>query len=125
MSACRGGYEWGQRFGGTDSDYGYSVAVDAIGNVLLTGGFTGGVDFGGGVLNSAGYYDIFVAKYDADGSHLWSKRFGGPSLDDGYALAVDATGNVLLTGYFTTTPTDHKSSRRSTSRADSIWFGDM
>jgi hypothetical protein len=56
---------WSQRFGGTGDDSGRVVAVDGTGNVLVTGTFTGTVNFGGGDLTSAGGYDIFVAKYDS------------------------------------------------------------
>ena len=58
------------------------------------------VDFGGGaLLNSAGA-DIFLAKYTSAGSHVWSKRFGGSfsAAENGYDVATDGAGNVLLTG---------------------------
>ncbi|MGH9649787.1 MAG: SBBP repeat-containing protein, partial [Terriglobales bacterium] len=48
-----------------------------------------------------GSYDIFVAKFaGADGSHLWSKRFGNTGVDVGRGVAVDTGGNVLATGNF-------------------------
>src|SRR6185295_3676510 len=49
---------------------------------------------------TAGGSDIFVAKYNGAGQHQWSKRVGGDSTDNGYALAVDSTGNVVVTGLF-------------------------
>lgn len=59
------------------------------------------MDFGGGALTSAGLFDIFVAKYaGTDGAHQWSKRFGSTSNDAGYGITVDATGDVVATGYF-------------------------
>jgi cysteine-rich repeat protein len=91
---------WSHRFGGTSFDYGQDIAVDSAGNVLLTGRFTGTADFGGGPLSSAGSWDIFVGKLDAQGQHLWSRRLGGPGDDFGWSIAVDSAGNVLLTGYF-------------------------
>ena len=75
------------------------VALDARGNVLITGEFAGDVDFGSGLLISAGSSDIFVAQYaSADGAHLSSQRFGGASSDRGQALAIAGSGNVILTG---------------------------
>ena len=98
-----GVYQWSRHFGDTSGDAGQSVAVDAWGSVIVTGFFAGTVDFGGGNLVSAGDADIFVAKYDAGGAHLWSRRFGGSSFDPGRAVAVDASGNLIVTGGFTGT----------------------
>ncbi len=91
---------WSQRFGGTGFDTGAEIAVDGAGNVLVTGQFSGTVDFGGGPLTNAGSRDIFLAKYDAAGAHLWSQRFGDTDFDSGAAIAVDEAGNVLVTGSF-------------------------
>jgi hypothetical protein len=61
---------WSQRFGDWDVQSGLSVAFDNSGNVVITGYFQGTVDFGGGPLISAGGRDIFLAKFDANGTHL-------------------------------------------------------
>ena len=93
--------------GGTSLDQGRSVAVDGAGNVYTTGFFNGTADFdpnaGVSNLTSAGSVDIFVSKLDARGNLLWAKGIGGISSDFGYGIAVDATGNVYTTGYFTGT----------------------
>ncbi len=90
---------WARRFGGFDDDGGNAVAVDANGDVTVAGYFQGTADFGGGALTSAGGLDIFVAKYSgADGSHLWSHRFGSLSIDGGEAVAVDAKGDLTVVG---------------------------
>lgn len=91
---------WSKPFGSTLFDSGQAVAVDAAGNVFISGFFNGTVDFGGGPLVSAGVADIFLAKYNARGEHQWSKRFGGTLDDRGTSIAIDASGNVALTGYF-------------------------
>ena len=57
-----GTHQWSERFGGTNNDIPRCVAVDVLSNVVVTGQFTGTVDFGGGNLASAGSSDIFVAK---------------------------------------------------------------
>jgi hypothetical protein len=94
-----GKHLWSQRFGAQSNDQGTAVAVDGGGNVLLTGFFANLVSFGGDTLASAGGFDIFLAKYDGDGAHLWSRRFGTPSQEDqAYRVASDASGNVLLAG---------------------------
>jgi hypothetical protein len=95
-----GAHLWSERFGDGGHQYADAVAVDASGNVIVTGSFYGTVDFGGGALTSAGGEDIFIAKFASDGAHLWSKRFGGGSDQKPTAVAVDASGNVIVTGYF-------------------------
>src|SRR2546427_1581840 len=89
-SKCLGGV----RGGGT----GRAVAVDGNGNVLVTGKFSGTVDFGTGPLTSAGASDIFLAKYSAAGDPIWSRAFGGAMNDVGNRVAVDSGGNVVLIG---------------------------
>ena len=98
-----GAHVWSKRFGATGADQGWSVSADGSGNVVATGRFVGTVDFGGGPLTSAGSEDIFLAKYDAGGAHVWSKRFGGTSADQGWSVTVDGSGDAVLTGHFTGT----------------------
>ncbi|WP_437978515.1 hypothetical protein WMF11_19275 [Sorangium sp. So ce295] len=82
----------------------YALAVDADGNILVTGGFDGTVDFGGGPLVGTGNIDAFVLKLDPVGNHLWSRRFGDLSsvieAQVGLAIATDASGNIAIGGRF-------------------------
>jgi len=92
---------WSKRFGGSRYDEARGVAVDASGNVVITGYFDTSVDFGGGLRSTAGGLDIFVAKLSGvDGSHIWSKSLGGSGSDVPNAVAVDGNGDVVLAGYF-------------------------
>ena len=85
---------------------GNGIAVDASGNVLLAGSFSGKVDFdpglGTAVLTSVGLGDAFVAKLDGNGKFLWGRDIGGiaGAFDAGNAVAVDAAGNAYAAGYF-------------------------
>jgi len=98
---------WSKRFGGSGDDFGRSVSVDSLGNVYITGYFSSStIDFGGGALTNAGGDDIFLAKFDSNGNHLWSKRFGGSSSDYGSSVSVDSSGNVYITGYFNSSTID-------------------
>ena len=95
---------WGSTtFGGTGSDWAIGVAVDGSGNVYTTGYFTGTVDFGAGDVTSAGSLDVFVTKLNSSGVHQWTTTLGGTGGDAGWGVAVDASGNVYTTGYFTGT----------------------
>jgi hypothetical protein len=98
---ANGNHQWSKAFGDPDEQRAFGVAVDSTGSVVVTGNFQGSVDFGGGALLSAGGSDIFVAKLDASGKHLWSKAFGEANDQAWSAVTVDNLGNVLVTGYFT------------------------
>src|SRR5207302_10189060 len=84
------------------------IATDPnTGNVLVTGGYAGSVDFGSGtpVLSGSGgaAATMFLAAYDNSGNYLWVKTWGGdiPGISDtGMALKVDTSGNLALTGYY-------------------------
>ncbi len=98
-------YEWAKSMGGSGADVGQGIAVDGSGNVYVTGYFAGVAYFGSGTgrdsLESAGgNSDAFIAKYDAHGNYLWAISMGGSHNDEGYAVAVDDSGNVYVTGFF-------------------------
>lgn len=98
---ANGGHVWSKLFGAKSRESVAGVGVDASGAVAFTGTFSAPVDFGGGPLVSNGGEDAFVVKLDASGVHVWSKRFGSRGNDDARGLAVDAKGNVAVTGEFT------------------------
>ncbi|MEN7548789.1 SBBP repeat-containing protein [Rapidithrix thailandica] len=97
-------FQWARSMGGSSVNKGYSIAVDAEGNVYITGFFSGTVDFdpgpGSSNLTAIGDSDIFVQKLDGEGNFVWAKSMGGSSYDHGYSIAVDPEGNVYTTGYF-------------------------
>lgn len=95
-----GAHLWSRGYAGQHNVVGNSVAVDPDGNILVAGRFEDTVDFGGGPLTSAGGSDGFVAKLAPDGTHIWSKRFGGAGSDEGASVASSATGDLFLTGSF-------------------------
>ncbi len=100
-----GNFVWAKQFAGANYyDSGYSIAVDASGNVYTTGRFTGTIDFDPGIgtynLTTAGTYDIFISKLDASGNFILAKQLGGTSTDESMSIAIDAIGNVYTTGAF-------------------------
>jgi hypothetical protein len=80
-------------------DFHGAVAIDSGDNVVTVGTLTGSVSFGGELLESAGGKDIFVAKLDASGEHLFSRRFGdaGP-LQYAEAVAITRDDDILVSG---------------------------
>ncbi|WP_106090331.1 nucleotide-binding protein [Enhygromyxa salina] len=96
-----GNHIWSDSYGDLDPDRSERVAVDSLGNVLLTGTFTGQVDYGSGMFESAGMRDAFVVKLDADtGAHVFSRQIGGPGDDYGFGIDADASNNVVIVGRF-------------------------
>ncbi|AMM52371.1 hypothetical protein TH61_15880 [Rufibacter sp. DG15C] len=83
-------------------DYSSDVGVDGQGNSYVTGQFEGTVDFGGFSLTSQ-YIDIFLIKYDPQGNVVWARKAGGAEFERAGNLAVEANGNVYVTGNFSGT----------------------
>jgi hypothetical protein len=88
--------------GGSGSDGGSSIAVDNSGNAYVTG-LTGSTDFPTAnpiqATNHGGFFDAFVAEFNADGSALiYSTYLGGSQADSGTGIAVDSSGNAYVTG---------------------------
>jgi uncharacterized delta-60 repeat protein len=88
--------QWQRRLGGdtgTSNDSGYSVAVDASGNVYVCG-----------QSNPSNRYSAQIVKYDTSGTLQWQRRLG-PSVagNSAYALslAVDSSGNIYFCGVAT------------------------
>ena len=82
---------WVRRYDGpattfaTDFDRAAALAVDAAGNVFVTGQSSG---------------DFATVKYDASGTEIWVRRYNGPGAgaDWATAIAVDASGNAYVSG---------------------------
>ncbi|WP_437835802.1 hypothetical protein [Sorangium sp. So ce1153] len=92
--AADGKHRWIKPFAGG------SLAVDAGGNILVAGSFSGTVDYGKGPLVSTDGLDAFVAKYDPEGNILWNRAFGGRNEQQARDVAADSRGNVLVAGDF-------------------------
>ncbi|MBI4823856.1 MAG: SBBP repeat-containing protein [Nitrospirae bacterium] len=86
---------WVRQMGTASDDIAYGVAVDKDGNAYVAG-YTGGGFDGNAHMGS---WDIFLIKYDSNGTKLWSKQAGTPSWDEAWAVAVDKDGNAYVAGY--------------------------
>jgi len=98
-------FQWANRAGSAGiEESAYSTDIDASGNIYTVGRFNDTTDFdpGPGIyhLIPSGANDIFVSKSDASGNFIWAKKMGGPAMDQGYSISLDAAGNSYITGYF-------------------------
>ena len=98
--ACTGNFLVGKGFGDASLQQGMAIATDAMGNVFVTGNYSGTIDFGAGVLTSAGGSDIFVAKFSPMGTLAWAKSYGATGDQFGTGIAIDSAGNAFVTGNF-------------------------
>ncbi|MBU0518757.1 SBBP repeat-containing protein [bacterium] len=87
-----GGEQWVSRYNGPAnySDGANSLAIDAAGNIYVTGNSDG--------IGTNG--DFATIKYNAEGVEQWIVRYNGPDNYDDYPveITVDATGNVYVAG---------------------------
>lgn len=97
-------FQWGKGFGGTGTDVGLNLALDASNNVYAVGVFQGTADFDPGagtfLLNSNGAYDISITKLDPAGNLIWAKSIGGTGSDDNPRIKIDGSGDLVITGTF-------------------------
>ncbi len=87
--------------GGSGDDTVEDVATDAAGSIYATGQTTGGFPTTAGAYRTTtfGGVDIYVIKLDSAGAKVvYSTYIGGTNTDHPDALAIDSSGNVILTG---------------------------
>src|SRR5882672_8657366 len=87
---------WTRQSGGTRVA-GKAIAVDAAGNVCVAGRFDNSLDSWTNVA-SQGASDIFVVKFDRNGTPLWSSQGGSGGMDEVACMALDPDGNIYVTG---------------------------
>ncbi|MBK7937835.1 MAG: SBBP repeat-containing protein [Lewinellaceae bacterium] len=97
-----GDFLWAVHTNGADAENYGPLSIDASGNIYLTGGFRGTVDFDPGAgaftLVATGQADIFVQKLDEGGHLQWVVAMGGTGSDYSTSIGYDSEGNVYLAG---------------------------
>ena len=94
---------WVHGIGGGEQDWGYAVATDASDNIYITGTYAWyAVHFTATdslPISAPQATNCFIAKYDANGNFLWA-RSGGASYSKSSAVATDASGNAIISGFY-------------------------
>lgn len=101
--AATGDLEWVKQFGGAYSDTIMHLAVDGQGSIVVQGVFKDQSDWGGKNKLKAGGgsdNDVVLAKYDLNGDHLWSSRFGNAFNDVAGGVTIDPSGHITMVGSF-------------------------
>jgi len=93
-------------WGGTNGTQAPSLAIDQLGNILVSGFFSGtDVDFDPGTgtdLHSSNgeEEDLFLSQFDSTVTWQWSLTWGGTDTEHSSEVDTDALGNIFITGYF-------------------------
>ncbi|MCX8015613.1 MAG: SBBP repeat-containing protein, partial [candidate division WOR-3 bacterium] len=107
---------WIRRYNGPDNnhDYAYALANDGTGNVYVTGSS----------YSDSTNLDWLTIKYNANGDIVWSKSFNGTGnlYDEAYAIALDNSGNVYVTGYsYNSSSSEDYTTIKYNSNGDTAW----
>jgi hypothetical protein len=86
---ANGNVQWAKTYGGTYSDYAYSVQQTFDGGYIVAGVT---VSFG------AGWPDVFLIKTDANGDTVWAKTYGGTNYDDAFSVQQTFDGGYIVAG---------------------------
>ena len=98
---------WARRGGAADADVGRAITVDRTGACIVTGSFRGVATFDGAagsppltVRAGSTSADVFVVKYDANGTPLWGRVGYGPGVKIGRGICTDQSKSIYLMTYF-------------------------
>ena len=122
---------WATYLDAIGSDIGYSVAVDSLNNIYITGTYistevitlknasgTGQAD-SSITLPVTSSSAAFLIKYDSNGIAQWATSLDGTANDIGYSVAVDSSNNVYITGQYISTGIVTLKNASGTGQADS------
>lgn len=104
-----GVWRWANSAGAGGTDTGNSVAIDENGEVFVCGSFQNTIGFGDTQITSAGIWDIFIAKSDANGNWVWATSVGSSTNDFAGGIALNSSSDLYVHG----------------SISGTAWFGDV
>jgi hypothetical protein len=104
-----GNFVWALQIGSSSADEVTGLCIDAAGNIIVTGFFTGVVDMdpgaGTAMLGSSPTWvsDLFVASFSTQGQLNWAKSIGGPALESAMSVCPGSNGQCIIAGSFENT----------------------
>lgn len=104
-----GNFVWALQIGGSSADEATGLCIDAAGNIIVTGFFTGVVDMDPGsgtvMLGSSPTWvsDLFVASFSPQGQLNWAKSIAGPALESAMSVCPGSNGQCVIAGSFENT----------------------
>lgn len=101
-------WQWVQHAGDSYYELANAITYSNNGHLIVTGTFSSSsITIGSTPLTNASlnnYSDFFIAEYDTAGNVIWARAFGGMLADDAYDVTTDPSGNIYVTGSFTSWP---------------------
>ena len=103
--------EWARKIGGSLSESPSSIILDASANVYVCGNYNSntltiynadGTSFAD--LTNSGNYDIYIVKYNSNGTPQWARRIGGIGNDQTIKIKLDSSANVYISGIYFSNP---------------------
>ncbi|MCX6646221.1 MAG: hypothetical protein NTY09_07680, partial [bacterium] len=82
---------WAKSAGWSGSDFVHEITALSDDSTIVAGRF---------VASGTGEGDIFIARYDPDGTPIWAKGWGSSLLDEGCGITVLSDDSTVVTGYF-------------------------
>lgn len=92
---------WAKAFGGSGADVPADISTDNAGDIVITGHYTGNLQFASFALPVSVDRNVFIAKLSAvNGDVLWAKGFAGNAHEAGQAVKCDKYNNIYTAGSF-------------------------
>ncbi|MCD4747018.1 MAG: SBBP repeat-containing protein [Bacteroidales bacterium] len=97
---------WATYYGGTSGEIGHGICTDNSDNLYVTGS-TASANFPTKILSGAYIdtiygggdpHDVFILKFDSNGTRLWATYYGGYDRDFGQGICTDNLDNLYVTG---------------------------
>ena len=95
-----GRFVWAKQENISNGWYQFDLAIDLSGDILWSGIFSDALQIETRQLVSAGYTDVFVAKFHPDGKFLWAERAGGENYEWNGLITTNSKGEIYLSGEF-------------------------
>lgn len=101
-----GNFVWAQTISNQGFSYNaFGLLIDPLNNIYIAGAFAQTFDFDFGIdsnkLTAIGDGDIFVSKLSKNGNLIWVTGMGGPTREQGTAVALMPDGRLIVAGNFT------------------------